>query len=89
MYIMIMIIIKQLNGGKQCKAKPLTCFSLSCVVFLSSACKKDKLLVCVFIRSNASKNVLLASTGQENNTAQPKTDKWFSFPSHFSSFFAI
>ena len=29
---------------------------------------------------------ILPSTGQENNTAQPKTDKWFSFPSHFSSF---
>ena len=27
------------------------------------------------------------STGLENNTAQPKTDKWFSSTSHFSSFY--
>ena len=26
---------------------------------------------------------LLSSTGQENNIVQPKTDKWFSFWSHF------
>ena len=28
-------------------------------------------------------------TGQKNDIVQPKTDKWFSFPSHFSSFFAV
>ena len=27
--------------------------------------------------------------GQENNTAQTQTDKWLSFPSHFSSFFTV
>ena len=26
---------------------------------------------------------VLPSTGQENNISQPKTEKWFSFPSHF------
>ena len=31
----------------------------------------------------------LPSAGQENNIAQAKTDKWISFPSHFSSFFTI
>ena len=29
---------------------------------------------------------ILPSTGQENNIAQPKTDKWFNFSSHFSFF---
>ena len=32
---------------------------------------------------------ILPSTGQENNIAQPKTDKWFSSPSQFSTFFII
>ena len=27
----------------------------------------------------------VTSTGHENDTAPPKTDKWLSFPSHFSS----
>ena len=32
---------------------------------------------------------ILPSIGQENSVAQPKTDKWFSFSSHFSSFFTV
>ena len=32
---------------------------------------------------------VLQSTGQENNTAQPKTDKWLNFLTHFSSFLTI
>ena len=28
-------------------------------------------------------------TRQENSIVQPKTDKWFGFPSHFSSFFTV
>ena len=32
---------------------------------------------------------ILPSTGPENNTAHPKTDKRFSFLSHFSSFLAV
>ena len=27
--------------------------------------------------------------GHENDTTQPKTDKWLSSPSHFSSFFTV
>ena len=34
-----------------------------------------------------SANKLLA--GQENSVAQPKTDKWFSFSLHFSSFLTV
>ena len=37
------------------------------------------------IKANVSCNIL-PSTRQENNTAQPKTNKWFSFSSHFSLF---
>ena len=33
--------------------------------------------------------ILLPSAGHENNTALPETDKWFSSPSHFSSFFTV
>ena len=32
---------------------------------------------------------ILPSTGQENNIAQPDTDKWFSFSLHFSSFLTV
>ena len=32
---------------------------------------------------------VLPSTGQENNIAQPKTNKWFSFSSQFSSFITV
>ena len=32
---------------------------------------------------------ILPSTGQENNIAQPKTDEWFSFSPHFSSFLTV
>ena len=34
-------------------------------------------------------SLILPSIGQENNTARLKTDKWFSFPSHLSSFFTV
>ena len=32
---------------------------------------------------------VLPSIGQKNNIAQPKADKWFNFPSHFSSFLTV
>ena len=32
---------------------------------------------------------IFPSTGQENNIAQPKTDKWFSFTLYFSLFLTI
>ena len=32
---------------------------------------------------------ILSSIGQENNIAQPKTNKWFSFTLHFSLFLTI
>ena len=34
-------------------------------------------------------NIRPTNTGQENNIAQPKTDKWFSFSFHFSSFVTV
>ena len=43
----------------------------------------------LFIRAKHNLQILGVITGQENNTAQPKTDKWFSSPSHFSSFFSL
>jgi len=38
---------------------------------------------------NEVKTEKLPSTGQENNIAQPKTDKWFSFSLHFSLFLTV
>ena len=44
----------------------------------------------LFIRTKPITHIhVLPSTGQENNTAQPKTDKQPSFPSNFSWFFTI
>ena len=35
------------------------------------------------------KKKILLNTGQENNITQPKTNKFFSFSSHFPSFFTV
>ena len=56
----------------------------------------DRVIISIFsclvrslgLKENAELSVL-PSTGHETNTAQPKTDKWLSSPSHSSSFFTV
>ena len=42
----------------------------------------------IYIKRSETENIL-PSIGQENNIAQPKTDKWFSFTLHFSSVLTV
>ena len=56
---------------------------------LSLFCAIRVLRHIIFVTSHHYHANILPSTEQENNIAQPKTDKWFSFLSHFSSFFIV
>ena len=81
----------QLNGKKCWKIKWKAESHLFLVerCFLSNAWKNVGMQ-----KLNRQKRVschanILPSTGQENNVAQPKPDKWWSFSSNFSSFFTV
>ena len=49
--------------------------------------KKQEWLMTAGILKQDPNTQKVQKNGQENNIAEPKTDKWFSLPSHFSSFF--